>query len=36
MMDNFEGLFVSIHQPMKHNYIFFKLRSHENIYKVWF
>ncbi len=36
MMDNFEGLFVSIHQPMKHNYIFFKLRSHENIYNVWF
>jgi hypothetical protein len=22
MMDNFEGLFVSIHQPMKHSYIF--------------
>jgi hypothetical protein len=34
-MDNFEGLFESIHQPMKHN-IFLEFWSRENIYNVWF
>jgi len=36
MIDNSEGFFSSIHQLMKHNYIFLELWSHENIYNVWF
>jgi hypothetical protein len=35
-MDNFEGLFANIHQPMKHSYILLEFWSHENIYNVWF
>jgi hypothetical protein len=36
MMENFEGLFASVHQPMKHSYIFLKFWSHEKIYILWF
>jgi hypothetical protein len=35
-MDNTEGLFICIHQPMKHSYNFLELWNHENIYNVWF
>jgi hypothetical protein len=35
-MDNFEGLYASIHQTMKHSYNFLEFWSHKNIYNVWF
>jgi hypothetical protein len=31
MMDSSKGLFASVHEPMKHNYIFLELYRHENI-----